>query len=249
MTEAEWVATSEPVSVSSFPMLEFAQGKASERKLRLFCVACCRRIAHVVPNEDLRRLLDVSEAYADGNSVAPGLRKAVADWERLESLSDRWITVIESIALDAIRGLDETMDIAVAGASRDSAAVMGHLLFAAQNLTEEEARQPVNPQGVSVKMLWINKGWKQEYLEQSRILKDICGNPFRAVAFDSDWRTEDTVGISLKMYEERDFGAMPILADALEKAGCVEESILGHCREPGVHVRGYWVVDLVLGKA
>ena len=51
------------------------------------------------------------------------------------------------------------------------------------------------------------------------------------------------------MYDDRDFAAMPILADALEEAGCDSANILAHCREPGVHVRGCWVVDLVLGKS
>ena len=67
--------------------------------------------------------------------------------------------------------------------------------------------------------------------------------------FDPNWRTEHTVGLALRMYDDRDFAAMPILADALEEAGCDSQDILTHCREPGVHVRGCWVVDLVLGKA
>jgi hypothetical protein len=50
------------------------------------------------------------------------------------------------------------------------------------------------------------------------------------------------------MYDFRDFAAMPILADALEEAGCDNPDILSHCRNPGVHVRGCWVVDLLLGK-
>ncbi|MBY0458328.1 MAG: hypothetical protein K2V38_13385 [Gemmataceae bacterium] len=65
------------------------------------------------------------------------------------------------------------------------------------------------------------------------------------------------------MYESRDFSAMPILADALQDAGCDNPDILDHCRNAGggsgepaggssaeaaAHVRGCWVVDLVLGK-
>ena len=69
------------------------------------------------------------------------------------------------------------------------------------------------------------------------------------MGFDPRWRTEHTVGIAAKMYEDRDFAALPILADALEEAGCDSDTILTHCREPGVHVRGCWVVDLVLGKS
>ena len=51
------------------------------------------------------------------------------------------------------------------------------------------------------------------------------------------------------MYETREFGAMPILADALQDAGCDNRGILDHCHEPEPHVRGCWVVDLLLGKA
>ncbi|VTU01878.1 Uncharacterized protein (Fragment) OS=uncultured bacterium PE=4 SV=1 [Gemmataceae bacterium] len=63
------------------------------------------------------------------------------------------------------------------------------------------------------------------------------------------WRTSTAVAIAQGMYESRNFAAMPILADALQDAGCEAEAILTHCRDPEqVHVRGCWVVDLVLGK-
>ena len=50
------------------------------------------------------------------------------------------------------------------------------------------------------------------------------------------------------MYQSRDFAAMPILADALQDAGCDHEDILSHCRGPGPHVRGCWVIDLATGR-
>jgi hypothetical protein len=81
------------------------------------------------------------------------------------------------------------------------------------------------------------------------LLRDIFGNPFRPVAFDPSWRTSTAVALASQMYESREFSAMPILADALQDAGCEDADILGHCRGPGPHVRGCWVVDLVLGKA
>jgi hypothetical protein len=87
-----------------------------------------------------------------------------------------------------------------------------------------------------------------ERREQSHLLRDIFGNPFRPVAFDAAWRTSTAVSLAGQMYESRDFGAMPILADALQDAGCDSDDILGHCRAPVSHVRGCWVVDLVLGK-
>ena len=82
-----------------------------------------------------------------------------------------------------------------------------------------------------------------------RFFRDIFPNPFRPVAFDPAWRTSTAVGLARTMYESRDFAAMPILADALEEAGCGSTDILAHCRGDGPHVRGCWVVDLVLGKS
>jgi hypothetical protein len=79
------------------------------------------------------------------------------------------------------------------------------------------------------------------------LVRDIFGNPFHPVTFPSEWRTDTAVTLARQMYESRDFSAMPILADALQDAGCDNEDILNHCRQPGPHVRGCWVVDLVLG--
>ena len=85
--------------------------------------------------------------------------------------------------------------------------------------------------------------------EQLPLVYDIFGNPFRPVVFDPDWLTSDVTAMARGMYEMRDFAAMPILADALQDAGCENADVLDHCRGPGPHVRGCWVVDLVLGKS
>jgi len=79
-------------------------------------------------------------------------------------------------------------------------------------------------------------------------LRDIVANPFHPVTFDLSWRSETVVLLARHMYESRDFSTMPIMADALQDAGCEDENILSHCRGTGPHVRGCWVVDLVLGK-
>ena len=79
-------------------------------------------------------------------------------------------------------------------------------------------------------------------------VRDVFGNPFRRSTFDPDWRTDTAVLLARQMYESRDFSAMPILADALQDAGCDNPDVLNHCRGGGPHVRGCWVVDLVLGK-
>jgi hypothetical protein len=78
-------------------------------------------------------------------------------------------------------------------------------------------------------------------------VRDIFGNPFRRVSFSPQWRTDTAVSLARQMYESRDFSAMPILADALQDAGCENEDVLNHCRAPhATHVRGCWVCDLVL---
>lgn len=81
-----------------------------------------------------------------------------------------------------------------------------------------------------------------------RLRHDIFGNPFRPVELDPRWITSTVFDISQAIYQERAFDKMPILADALMDAGCDSEEILNHCRGDGPHVRGCWVVDLLLGK-
>ncbi len=79
-----------------------------------------------------------------------------------------------------------------------------------------------------------------------RVLEDIVGPA--GPRFSPEWRTDTAVSLAAHMYESRDFGAMPILADALQDAGCDNDDVLNHCRADAAHVRGCWVVDLVLGK-
>jgi hypothetical protein len=80
------------------------------------------------------------------------------------------------------------------------------------------------------------------------LLRDIFGNPFRPITFTPAWRSESAVSLARTAYDTRDFTLLPILADALEEAGCDHPDVLTHCRDPkGTHVRGCWVVDGVMG--
>jgi hypothetical protein len=89
----------------------------------------------------------------------------------------------------------------------------------------------------------------REAAARAALLRDIFRVPYpRAVTFDLVWKTFDVVGLAQAIYDERAFNRMPILADALEDAGCDNVEILSHRREPAEHARGCWVVDLVLGK-
>lgn len=78
------------------------------------------------------------------------------------------------------------------------------------------------------------------------LLHDVFGNPFRPVAFNPAWRTDVSLSLAKQMYESRDFSAMPILADALQDAGCDHPDVLAHCRGEGRHVQGCWVIDLII---
>jgi hypothetical protein len=114
----------------------------------------------------------------------------------------------------------------------------------ALRLTSERAVQSLES---SLAGLFANNT-PDEQMAQASWMRDIFGNPFRPVAFSPTWRTDTAVTLARQMYDAREFSAMPILADALQDAGCDSDEVLTHCRGVGPHVRGCWVVDLVLGK-
>jgi hypothetical protein len=87
--------------------------------------------------------------------------------------------------------------------------------------------------------------------EACSLLREVFGDPFHPVGLAPAWRSWHgglLPSMAQRMYDSRDFADMPVLADALEEAGCQDQDILGHCRSSGEHVRGCWVVDLILGK-
>lgn len=107
--------------------------------------------------------------------------------------------------------------------------------FAVWASTEPQPRAPV---------------WGFSYRYDFRdILAEVLGPRGGTAPFLPEWRSDTAVSLAAHMYDSRDFSAMPILADALQDAGCDNGGVLDHCRGEGPHVRGCWVVDLVLGKA
>ena len=89
---------------------------------------------------------------------------------------------------------------------------------------------------------------EDESTHHCQLLREILGNPFHQVTLDSSWLPSTVMHLANSIYQDRAFDRMPILADAMEDAGCDNAEILNHCRQPGVHVRGCWLVDLLLGK-
>jgi len=214
MTEAEWLEAGGPAA-----KLEHLQGNASERKLRLFAVACCRRHQPMLTSE-LDGLLGVAERVADGTATSAArklARRAAlrADWHPDPDYAHRRGPAKKCVSLSLARRAYD----AATGAAR-----------------------------LSVYIDTLGRVASADRLQAS-VLRCAFGNPFRPVTPDPSWLTSAVVTLARTMYESRDFAPMPILADALEEAGCDDADILTHCRDPQTpHVRGCWVVDLALGK-
>jgi hypothetical protein len=218
-TEEEWLRRDHPVSV-----VETMPRVPDERRLRLFACACSRRIWSLLVNEELRRVVEFAEALADGRLSPP-------DHEAARALIEPWSrpTCDYGSAVSWALSGDDDFALIAAECARDAVASAS---------TGGRRRFPSPGYKASI---------KSEQREQVSFARDIFGNPFRLVTFDPAWLTSTAVAIASGMYESRDFTPMPILADALQDAGCDSDDILNHCRGPGPHVRGCWVVDLVLG--
>jgi hypothetical protein len=240
MTEAEWLAAMSPM-----PMLQFLSAGASERKRRLFACACCYRIWSRLVDERSRAAVETCEGYADGQTTDESLRSAHLDSGHAFAEA-QWAAEsdVETTPAKAAIRLGCGADFSAEWTADWSAATAGVTAreggHGSHELAPDEVWEQYNPAYLAAET--------EEAGTQASLLRDIFGNPFRPVAFSPDWRTDTVVSLAKQMYESRDFGAMPILADALQDAGCDSADILDHCRGPGPHVRGCWVVDLVLGK-
>jgi hypothetical protein len=97
---------------------------------------------------------------------------------------------------------------------------------------------------------WQTSRWVLNLLGPAvcQFLRETVGNPFHPITLNPSWLTPKMKSLAQQIHDERAFDGLPILGDALEEAGCDNPEILAHCRGPGPHVRGCWVVDAVLGK-
>jgi hypothetical protein len=220
MTEAEWLECTDPT-----PMLGFVRNQTSDRKLRLLICACCRRVWDLLADDRSREAIEVAEQYADGSANRDDLiavrRKADAayQWARKQhGPADFRLCCAAHLALQATSTAKK-----VRFDPRENEFLRG----------AKERKE------------------KTERKARSDLIRDFIGNVFHPVTLNPIWLAwnDGTVRrISQDIYAERAFDRMPILADALEDAGCDNEAILKHCRGGGPHVRGCWVLDLLLGK-
>jgi hypothetical protein len=240
VTEGEWLACTDPKL-----MLEFLQGtgKSSDRKLRLFAVACCRRFANLIPDPRSRTALTVAEQYADGLATAESLKTAETEASQVSHHGypeER----LGTACYDAATYYEWNL-------SREEMLVSG-LPTCGQTAAENASEQVAHYCGFSVEVdtngAAHSQAFRTERQSQAEMLRDIVGNPFRPVAVDASWLTPTVLGLAQSIYGERRLDQLPSLAEALENAGCHNADILAHCRQPGGHVRGCWVLDTILEK-
>jgi hypothetical protein len=226
MTEAEWLAGDDQV-----PLLRHLGNGVSDRKLRLFAVACCRRLPPV--GEELAGILATCERFADGEADEAELERACH-------------AATEAILVARDEAVRSSGLMSMAFAFPATAVAM-------TTVAPDRLREFVKlvPRSARLTTVGIEGDEGSERRAQVAILHDLVGNPFRPITLDSAWLRHLDGGVrsfAEAVYADRRFDALPVLADLLEEAGCAEQAVLDHFRSPGPHHRGCWALDLVLGK-
>jgi hypothetical protein len=245
MTEAEWLAATDPT-----PMLQFHEHTASERKLRLFHVGCCERVEHLLVDARSRSALACARRYADGRADADEWRDEAAGASGAWGFTvrragvTRYGTEFDRMTrrLSTGPGLDAEM------LGFDPAANAAAVLCAVESPYTVERIGPARYAAHAVELESGSEVSSCEQRGQSHFLRDIFGNPFRPMTLDPKWLTSTVATLAEGVYTERAFDRIPILADALQDAGCDSDDLLNHLRGGGPHVRGCWVVDLLTGR-
>ncbi len=201
--------------------------RSTNNQFRLFACGCVRGVEERLSTDKgtTDRYFKPGRLWSQVLDVAEGFGCGKASAEEMTSLGRK------------LTGLYSGMTLYGGSAHETEAGIEGMLI---QNrFTQADAIEVAD---------WCAGKSAEAETTQAAILRDIFGNPFRTAPLDPVWLTSTVVALAEGIYADRAFDRMPILADALQDAGCDNDDILNHCRQPGEHVRGCWVVDLVLGK-
>jgi hypothetical protein len=227
MTEEEWLNRTNPST-----MLKHLRGKATNRKLQLFKLACLRRIWQLVPDDLSRTVVEAVDQFLDG-------RASHQDWVAVhEQFIDklRWGQLLEGAnsAVEALAACGTDMvesAIETAAASADAmadASVWPLLQEAADRYTH----------------IFQEEGWNNECAAQAALLRHLLGNPFRPYPVPPSWPSA-VVKLAESMYAAEDCSFA--LRDALLEGGHPE--LAEHFQKEQWHPKGCWVVDMILGKS
>jgi hypothetical protein len=228
MTEADWLKErhNPQAMVWSFRGTRTTRTKVGKRKLRLFACGCCRLIWKLLPDERFREAVEVAERFAEGKAVP----------EELAAAFD------QADLLGTVTFLPDKP-----GARSHTAAALANGA-AVPSSFDAAFRMTIFPLALAGHRVAKRNGKALT----CDLLRCVFGNPFRQLTLDVAWRrwNDGTIPkMAQSIYNDRAFEQLPVLADALEDAGCNNSDMINHCRSPGPHVRGCWVVDLILGKS
>jgi hypothetical protein len=199
-------------------LLDFVGARGGGRKFILFGVACARRVWGLLPDSRWREAVDVAQRFAEDNATTQEFQAAVR------------AAYLDSGAAGAPLPPPPTDWPGVAMVvARSCAALAGR----------EHARRGGD----------LLTATAREHASQARIVRDLFGPlPFHPVSFHPSWLTRDVHTLARTIDSERAFADLPLLADALEDAGCGLAEMLAHLRGGGPHFPGCWALDLVLGR-
>jgi hypothetical protein len=272
MNEADWSSCT-----NLRLMLDYLDGRLSDRQLRLFAVACCRTVWGLLRDEAMRRPVQIAERMADGQAK-PGEQREVL--QVIGSRVNREYGVFlcggsegsgtTYAAMAAVATLDPALRFTwyMGQTPSETHAAWDCVAMARAQTAKQAAREKRWQEWCDLSPdpeeepdeEWYERtsdagydAWDRELAVASSdhcvLLRDIVGPfPFRDVFFCSSWRSSTARAIAQSIYVDPADHRHPILADALEEAGCTNADILSHCRQPGKHVKGCWVVDLLLHK-
>jgi hypothetical protein len=262
--EVTWLACEDPTPMMRFlrrgwvapqEVLESPQGRAYDRKARLFTIACCRRLWPLLDEPLLREAVLTAARHADGQATDQEMRAAVQATRRFGQ--DPLGSAVHATAQSSHGAALFTASGVALAAARAVAAVGRRPVPPTASFP---LREPPHGAGPFRRRQpeYQTEALLAEQAVQCLLLRDIFGNPFhpRPVVAPSllGWRDGLIVWLAEAIYENRilpsghfDEGRVAVLADALEDSGCQDVRILGHLRGPGPHVRGCYIVDLLLG--
>jgi hypothetical protein len=238
MTEAEWNQSGDLEKMLRLPLLK---DKISYRKLRLFACACCRRMWHLLTDDLSRNVVEVAEKYADGLAAQEDLESAREMAQHAATSPVITCRTVLGTAVHYTPGSVASSTAATGIQFSPRATASSMAMFAVEAARDREAYVAERNEQAADRAAYV-----AERKEQAAIFRELIGNPFRSVTFD--WLTFPVTSLAQAIYDERTYDRLPILADALEDAGCTNQDVLEHCRQPGGHYRGCWVVDLLLSK-
>jgi hypothetical protein len=217
-----------------------------ERRRRLLAGACARMTWNFLPT-DAQNAIILSERYAEKRARAASLQAAGVRIIQAPIKPDQYAINAAAWGSYAVSDLYAEISAPFVMHCDDQRAAQ----FAAKALASRAAG-PAPSGGSPVAKSWQDT-WNRVFAEarshQAELVRDIFPPPGYTHALHPDWQTSTVMALARQMDESGDFSAVPILADALQDAGCEDEVMLARCRaESGVHCRGNWVVDLILGR-